>query len=35
MMRNLNDDDLEAVSGYILIQPGIRGTMWGGGKVYS
>jgi photosystem II cytochrome c550 len=35
MMRNLTDDDLEAVAGYILIQPGIRGTMWGGGKVYS
>ena len=35
MMRNLNDDDLEAIAGYILIQPGIRGIMWGGGKVYS
>lgn len=35
MMRNLSDEDLEAVSGYILIQPGIRGIMWGGGKVYS
>ncbi len=35
MMRNLTDEDFEAVAGYILIQPGIRGTMWGGGKVYS
>ena len=35
MMRNLTDEDLEAVAGYILIQPEIRGTMWGGGKVYS
>lgn len=34
-MRNLTDDDLEAISGYILIQPEIRGIMWGGGKVYN
>jgi photosystem II cytochrome c550 len=34
-MRNLTDDDLKAVAGHILIQPKIRGTMWGGGKVYN
>lgn len=35
LMRNLTDDDLEAVAGHILIQPGIRGILWGGGKVYN
>lgn len=35
MMRNLTDEDLKAVAGHILIQPKIRGTMWGGGKVYN
>ncbi|MDJ0634952.1 MAG: photosystem II cytochrome c-550 [Xenococcaceae cyanobacterium MO_188.B29] len=35
MMRNLTDEDLKAVAGHILIQPEIRGTMWGGGKVYN
>jgi photosystem II cytochrome c550 len=34
-MRNLTDEDLEAVAGHILIQPGIRGILWGGGKVYN
>lgn len=35
-MRNLTEDDLRAVSGYVLIQPNIRtGRMWGGGKVYN
>jgi photosystem II cytochrome c550 len=34
-MRNLTDDDLKAVAGHILIQPKIRGIMWGGGKVYN
>jgi photosystem II cytochrome c550 len=34
-MRNLTDDDLKNVSGYILIQPKIRGILWGGGKVYN
>ena len=33
-MRNLTDKDLEAVAGYILIQPELRGESWGGGKVY-
>lgn len=35
MMRNLTDEDLRAIAGHILIQPEIRGTMWGGGKVYN
>lgn len=35
MMRNLTDDDLKAIAGHILIQPKIRGIMWGGGKVYN
>ena len=34
-MRNLTDDDLEAIAAHILIQPKIRGVMWGGGKVYN
>ncbi len=34
-MRNLTDDDLAAIAGHILIQPIIRGVMWGGGKVYN
>ncbi|MEY2830760.1 MAG: hypothetical protein RLZZ574_18, partial [Cyanobacteriota bacterium] len=34
-MRNLTDEDLEAVAGHILIQPEIRGILWGGGKVYN
>ncbi|MGK7892414.1 MAG: photosystem II cytochrome c-550 [Xenococcus sp. (in: cyanobacteria)] len=33
-MRNLTDEDLAAVAGYILIQPELRGESWGGGKVY-
>jgi photosystem II cytochrome c550 len=35
MMRNLTDEDLQAVAGHILIQPAIRGILWGGGKVYN
>lgn len=34
-MRNLTEDDLEAIAAHILIQPKIRGVMWGGGKVYN
>lgn len=34
-MRNLTDDDLKAIAAHILIQPKIRGVMWGGGKVYN
>jgi photosystem II cytochrome c550 len=33
-MRNLNDDDLQDIAGYILIQPKVVGTKWGGGKIY-
>lgn len=33
-MRNLTEEQLEAVAGYILIQPELRGDSWGGGKVY-
>ena len=33
-MRNLNDDDLKAIAGHILIQPKIVGEKWGGGKMY-
>ncbi|HEY9636868.1 MAG TPA: photosystem II cytochrome c-550 [Coleofasciculaceae cyanobacterium] len=34
-MRNLTDDDLEAIAGHILLQPKILGKMWGGGKVFN
>ncbi len=33
-MRNLTDDDLEAIAGHILLQPKIIGEKWGGGKIY-
>ncbi|OKH52257.1 cytochrome c-550 [Calothrix sp. HK-06] len=33
-MRNLTDKDLEAIAGYILLQPKIVGSQWGGGKIY-
>jgi len=33
-VRNLNDQDLTAIAGHILIQPKIQGTRWGGGKIY-
>lgn len=34
-MRNLTQDDLEDISAHILIQPAVRGLLWGGGKAYS
>lgn len=34
-MRNLTQDDLEALAGFLLVQPKIQGIMWGGGKVYN
>ncbi|MBO9999350.1 MAG: cytochrome c-550 [Cyanobacteria bacterium SID2] len=34
-MRNLTDEDLFDIAGHILIQPKLRGVMWGGGKVYN
>jgi photosystem II cytochrome c550 len=33
-MRNLTDDDLEAIAGHILLQPKVVGVKWGGGKIY-
>jgi len=33
-MRNLTEDDLKAIAGYILLQPKIVGSQWGGGKIY-
>lgn len=33
-MRNLTDDNLEAIAGHILLQPKVVGTKWGGGKIY-
>lgn len=32
-MRNLTDDDLVAIAGYILMQPNVLGERWGSGKV--
>ncbi|MEO0868495.1 MAG: cytochrome c-550, partial [Cyanobacteria bacterium J06642_11] len=31
-MRSLTDDDLTAISGFILLQPKVMGDMWGAGK---
>jgi photosystem II cytochrome c550 len=33
-MRNLSDDELVAIGGYVLVQPKILGDKWGGGKIY-
>ena len=33
-MKNLTEDDLKAMAGYILIQPKVVGIKWGGGKIY-
>lgn len=33
-MRNLTEDDLYAIAGYILVQPKVLGKQWGGGKIY-
>jgi len=33
-MRNLNEEDLKAIAGHILLQPKIWGEKWGGGKIY-
>jgi photosystem II cytochrome c550 len=33
-MRNLTDEDLEAIAGHILLQPKVVGQRWGGGKIY-
>ncbi|MGF1494573.1 MAG: photosystem II cytochrome c-550 [Microcoleaceae cyanobacterium] len=31
-MRNLTEDELYDIAGYILLEPKIRGDQWGGGK---
>jgi photosystem II cytochrome c550 len=33
-MRNLTDQDLADIAGYVLTQPKILGKQWGGGKIY-
>ena len=34
-MRNLNDDELSQIAGYILTAPKVMGpNQWGGGKIY-
>nr|YP_009394039.1 photosystem II cytochrome c550 [Rhodomela confervoides]ARW62601.1 photosystem II cytochrome c550 [Rhodomela confervoides] len=33
-MRNLTDEDLLSMAGYILIQPRVVQEKWGGGKIY-
>lgn len=33
-MRDLSDDDLRLIAGYILVAPKIQGESWGGGKIY-
>jgi photosystem II cytochrome c550 len=34
VMRNLTEDDLTQIAGYIMIQPRVVGNKWGGGKIY-
>jgi len=33
-MRDLTDEDLRLMSGYILVAPKVLGKEWGGGKIY-
>lgn len=33
-MRNLTDEDLLSMAGYILLQPRVVQEKWGGGKIY-
>ena len=33
-MRDLTDEDLRLMSGYILVAPKVLGVEWGGGKIY-
>jgi len=33
-MRDLNEDDLRLIAGYILVAPKVQGQQWGGGKIY-
>jgi photosystem II cytochrome c550 len=34
IMRNLNEEDLVAIAGHVLMQPKVVGDKWGGGKIY-
>ncbi|HAE05873.1 photosystem II cytochrome c-550 [Richelia intracellularis] len=33
-MRNISDEQLREIAGYILVQPKVAGKQWGGGKIY-
>ena len=33
-MRDLDDEDLRLMAGYILVAPKVQGVQWGGGKIY-
>ncbi|MFZ9754363.1 MAG: photosystem II cytochrome c-550 [Cyanobium sp.] len=33
-MRDLDDNDLRLIAGYILVAPKVQGIQWGGGKIY-
>ncbi|MEO0406413.1 MAG: photosystem II cytochrome c-550 [Cyanobacteria bacterium P01_A01_bin.135] len=33
-MRNLSEDDIEAIAGHILLQPKVNAARWAGGKAY-
>ena len=33
-MRDLDDEDLREMAGYILVAPKVQGIQWGGGKIY-
>jgi len=33
-MRDLDDEDLRRIAGYILVAPKVQGPQWGGGKIY-
>jgi photosystem II cytochrome c550 len=33
-MRDVDDNDLRLIAGYILVAPKVQGIQWGGGKIY-
>ncbi|MEB3350401.1 MAG: photosystem II cytochrome c-550 [Cyanobacteriota bacterium] len=33
-MRDLDEEDLRLIAGYILVAPKVQGVQWGGGKIY-
>ena len=33
-MRDLDDEDLRDMAGYMLVAPKVQGLQWGGGKIY-